>query len=372
MDGLRDRDAVLFVCMGRMLLLLGVWLISPMTSLTELMMMVRTKSIQKQCVVWRAITLFYNHLERNTAINDCGVFRIGNNVHAGFDNDVNDEGKMQVLYTKLIPDQSGQDHPLLLPLEVGELVGSNSLDRAQSGIRTLVDIGSQITSAVLGMNSESTNKLLDDCKDVFSSREQHEMVHHNADKIGDAVSNSYQRIIRYLKPPSAAAAKEDAAFWPHVDSTFLTLIPMPEVAGLEVWCPSSKYSESDSLEKRGEWVRPIIPTGLDTNTSNAVNGGNKDCIHVVALAGEFLQLLSNGQVPTCIHRVIAPKPARNYKPRVSAPLFLRPRRDADAILDIENDLRSFGAEGLYFEMNLMEEIDSMRPWEYMDCMSPHN
>ena len=345
MDGLRDRDAVLSVCMGRMLLPLGVWLILPMISLMELMMMVRTKSIQKQCVVWRAITLFYNHLERNTAINDCGVFRIGNNVHAGFDNDVNDEGKMQVLYTKLIPDQSGQDHPLLLPLEVGELVGSNSLDRAQSGIRTLVDIGSQITSAVLGMNSESTNKLLDDCKDVSSSREQHEMVHHNADKIGDAVSNSYQRIIRYLKPPSAAAAEEDAAFWPHVDSTFLTLIPMPEVAGLEVWCPSSKYSESDSLEKRGEWVRPIIPTGLDTNTSNAVNGGNKDCIHVVALAGEFLQLLSNGQVPTCIHRVIAPKPARNYKPRVSAPLFLRPRRDADAILDIEMTYDHLGRKG---------------------------
>ena len=315
--------------------------------------------------------------DRNAAIRDLGVFRIGNNIHAGFDNDVNREGKMQVLYTKLIPDQSGDDvnnNPLLLPLEVGELVGQRSLDKAQDGMGTLFDIGSQITSAVLGMDTESTNKLLDDCTDVHG--EQHEMTSDNADKIADNVSNSYQRIIRYLKPQSAAAAEEDAAFWPHVDSTFLTLIPMPEIAGLEVWCPSSEYSESDNLAERGEWVRPIKPVVDDANSQE-----DDGTIHVVALAGEFLQLLSNGQVPTCIHRVIAPQPPtqstyssapKQYKPRVSAPLFLRPRRGEDAVLNVEHDLRTSGEGGLYFEKNLLRECDRMRVWDYMDCMSPNN
>ncbi|KAL3785264.1 hypothetical protein HJC23_002719 [Cyclotella cryptica] len=319
--------------------------------------------------------------KRNSNIKDLGVFRIGNNIHAGFDDDVNEEGKMQVLYTKLIPGLTREDDPLLLPLEVGELVGTNSLSRAHSGMNTLFDIGSQITSAVLGMDSVTTSKLLDDCTRVRENSEQHNMVSDNADKIADEVSNSYQRIIRYLEPP-AAVEETDPAFWPHVDSTFLTLIPMPEIAGLEVWCPSLSNSESENLAHRGEWVRPVKPTGPEKAAFRVEsNEEADDCIHVVALAGEFLQLLSDGQVPTCIHRVIAPKPPppassgfspKKYKARVSAPLFLRPRRGEDAILDVESDLRVSSNNGLYFEKGLLEECDSMRVWDYMHCISPDN
>jgi hypothetical protein len=329
--------------------------------------------------------------DTNTAarrLKDLGVFRIANNVHAGFDRDVNKEGKMQVLYTKLIyPDQSDDDDPLLLPLEVGDLVGTASLSRAHSGMRTLFDIGSQITSAVLGMDTESTNKLLDDCS--RTTTEKHEMVPDNHEKIADSISNSYQRIIRYLKPKPTKNEQDDvendAAFWPHVDSTFLTLIPMPEIAGLEVWCPSSQYAKSEELAERGEWVRPIKPSGRGVGDAAGKSGeanSDDDCIHVVALAGEFLQLLSDGKVPTCIHRVIAPKPpspsafgfasSNKYKPRVSAPLFLRPRRGEEAVLDIESDLRDSDRKGLYFEKGLLEECDEMRVWDYMDCMSPDN
>ena len=328
-------------------------------------------------------------------LKDLGVFRIANNVHAGFDKNVNEEGKMQVLYTKLIPPTNEDDDPLLLPLEVGDLVGTNSLRRAHSGMSILFDIGSQITSAVLGMDSESTKKLLDDCSHTDT---KHEMVPDNHEKIADTMSNSYQRIIRYLKPQPSSNndqeeeedAENNTAFWPHVDSTFLTLIPMPEIAGLEVWCPSSRYVESENLAERGEWVRPIKPSAATNNEGAAAAAGkdgeansDEDCIHVVALAGEFLQLLSDGQVPTCIHRVIAPKPPppsafgfgtsnKQYIPRVSAPLFLRPRRGEEAVLDVESDLIYSGNTGLYFEEGLLEECDEMRVWDYMDCMSPDN
>ena len=104
-------------------------------------------------------------------------------------------------------DNDDNEDPLLLPLEVGELVGSASLRRAHSGMSTLFDIGSQITSAVLGMDSESTNKLLDDCSRVNDSssskqeqqEQQHEMRSENHEEIVKTMSNSYQRIIRYLK-----------------------------------------------------------------------------------------------------------------------------------------------------------------------------
>jgi isopenicillin N synthase-like dioxygenase len=208
------------------------------------------------------------------------------------------------------------------------------------------------------------------------------MVSDNAEKIADDVSNSYQRIIRYLEPQSSAVEESDAAFWPHVDSTFLTVIPMPEIAGLEVWCPSLRNSESKNLAHRGEWVRPIKPSAHEEATTRSDPSEEAaDCIHVVALAGEFLQLLSDGQVPTCIHRVIAPQPPplgpfgfspQKYKARVSAPLFLRPRRGEDAILDVKSDLKGSGNRGLYFEKGLLQECDSMHVWDYMHCMSPDN
>ena len=344
--------------------------------------------------------------DESNSINHFGVFRIANNVHAGFDRNVNGEGKMQVLYTKLIPSGGDGEDPLLL-LEVGELVGPQSLKGAHEGMNALFDIGSQITSAVLGMDGETTAKLLDDCTPPQSGGRDNEAVMHpdDADEIAFDVSNSYQRLIRYLEPRQQTASgadaendeETDAAFWPHVDSTFLTLIPMSEIPGLEVWCPSSENAESSDLAQRGEWVRPSRPTiGVydedESITGKGDNDDEKDCAYVFALAGEFLQLLSDGRVPTCIHRVIPPRPpspsldafnsfapsnnGEKYKPRVSAPLFVRPRRGEEAILEYDSTIMSeeerAESRGLYFEEGLMEECDGMLIWDYMTCMSPNN
>ena len=317
--------------------------------------------------------------ECNTDINNVGMVRVDDNVHFGFDANVNGKGKMQVLYTKLVPSQNNNDEqPIMLPKEVGELVGIESLSNAHDGMNTLFDIGSQITSAVLGMTDCSTNKLLDDCT-ASCNDFNHEVEHHS-----DNVANSYQRLIRYLEPQQNDETVDTPAFWPHVDSTFLTMIPMPKLPGLEVWCPSKKYATSDDMAERGEWVRPIIPF----NDASSIPGKDEeDCAYVIVLSGEFLQLLSDGSVPACIHRVIPPKSSspsasssskQKYKPRVSAPLFIRPRRRKDAILNVASDLKNTlssttneviddqaSATGLYFEKGLMEECDNMHVWEYM-------
>ena len=121
-------------------------------------------------------------------------------------------------------------------------------------------------------------------------------------------------------------------------------------------------------------MRPIKP--FDDHESIA--NDDDDCAYVIVISGEFLQLLSDGSVPTCIHRVVPPKPSllaapkNTFTPRISAPLFVRPRRREDAIF-VASDLTMPESEsGLYFEEGLKEECDKMHIWEYMNCVSPGN
>jgi len=296
-------------------------------------------------------------------IMNAGVFRIDNHVYAGFDNDVNGEGKMQFLDSRILP-AINDDDPILLPLEVGDLVGETSMSDAHNGMDTLLDIGTQITSAILDMSPQSTRKLIDD-----GTHLQEKTTCNGQTLMKEDVSNSYHRLIRYLKPQQDG---DGTAFKAHVDSSFLTIIPMPELPGLEVWCPSTETEQST----KGEWVRPAIDSSKK----------NEDCAYITALAGEFLQITSNGQVPTCIHRVTPPKapkvfPGGNhdkYKPRVSAPLFLRPRRGEEAVVNVRKDLKlarkaspnqSSASDALYFEEGLLEECDSMHLWSIHGIIS---
>ncbi|KAL7544107.1 hypothetical protein ACHAXR_013585 [Thalassiosira sp. AJA248-18] len=349
---------------------------------------------------------FFERVDNDSCNDDVintGVFRIENHVYAGFDDNVNGEGKMQFLDTRILPSKHDID-PLLLPMEVGDLVGAESLDDAHEGMNTLLDIGTQITSAVLDMDSLAAGKLIDDGTHIQQQTtrgKNTDQLEPNASMAGD-VSNSYHRLIRYLKPQQSS---DGAAFQAHVDSSFLTLIPVPELPGLEVWCPSNAYNarinEENTSSSRGEWVRPTILFDVLMEKEHE----SKDCAYVLVLAGEFLQLTSNGDVPVCIHRVIPPKPAnqldgkqnskaKKYKPRVSAPMFLRPRKGEDALLDVGQDLTlvdkstdpqslaqsslhtsssstsnsTHSGGALYFEEGLLDECDSMHLWSAHEMM----
>lgn len=278
---------------------------------------------------------------RNASVKKVGVFKIDQFVYAGFDENVNDEGRMQMLDTRILSNSgtcNDDREDILIPMEVGELVGADSLIHAHKGISTLIDIGCQITSAVLEMHSDSAGKLIDDGTMRLEGEGKSTMIGK------DAVSNSYHRLIRYIN--SQPSTDEDtASFRSHVDSSFLTLIPMPKLPGLEIWSPCLKNDQ----ERGGEWVRPTRPD---------ISDDEEDFAYVIAMAGEFLQLTSNGKVPTCIHRVLPPVPGR-----ISAPLFLRPRRGDDAVLNVALDLgQTYNDDGLYFEPGLLDECDSMHLW----------
>ena len=145
---------------------------------------------------------------------------------------------------------------------------------------------------------------------------------------------------------------------------------MPKLPGLEVWCSSNEYTASTNNQEsksKGEWVRPKIPVELEEEEEE-----DSKSAYIIVLAGEFLQLTSDGQVPTCIHRVIPPSSKQNerYIPRISGPMFLRPRRGVDRLLSVSEDLKLIdqsnndmpNGDALYFQEGLLEECDRMQLW----------
>jgi isopenicillin N synthase-like dioxygenase len=108
--------------------------------------------------------------------------------------------------------------------------------------------------------------------------------------------NSILRLIRYPGPDEIEPAP--GAVWAaaHEDINLITLLVEATDPGLEL------------LRRDGTWM-PIVP----------IPG------QLIADAGDMLQHLTNGRIPSTTHRVLAPPDAR--APRYSLPYFLHPHPD---------------------------------------------
>jgi len=98
----------------------------------------------------------------------------------------------------------------------------------------------------------------------------------------------------------------------HADWTLATLIPVSEVAGLEIWSPVSRSWICPELTARKHWenLRFKNEEYLPWNAH-----------YVVLMAGKWLEIFTNGLVESAVHRVVATQ----SKSRCSVPFFLRPR-----------------------------------------------
>ena len=194
-------------------------------------------------------------------------------------------------------------------------------------------------------------------------------------------SGSFQRLSRYKLATSgplssndddddddAPPPQEQESIRPHCDWSLATLVPVSAVTGLEIYSSNHdvwirpeqvarrhydhhyKASSSSSLQKNPSQRQPQ-QRGND-------HGGNAPSWHsryVVVLAGKWLELLSNGAVQSTIHRVVMQhsKESKN-RHRLSAPLFLRPTREASE--DAENlDL-------VMMEVDVDDDYDQAAAW----------
>ena len=108
--------------------------------------------------------------------------------------------------------------------------------------------------------------------------------------------NTILRLIRYPAPGEGEVS--DGGVWaaPHEDINLITLLPEPSETGLQILC------------RDGSWL-DVAP----------VSG------QLIADAGDMLQRLTNGLIPSTTHRVLQPSRARG--PRYAMPFFVHPQPD---------------------------------------------
>lgn len=167
-----------------------------------------------------------------------------------------------------------------------------------------------------------------------------------------SICMSPHRLCRY-RNKNGEAPKE--IFGAHTDSTFVTIVPVAAVSGLEV------YDEAAE-----EWYRPEIMARLQWQLERVAKGEDKDAYeetipsvednvdditipwharYLLLMPGEFLQIVSRNEVPAAVHRVVAGGP-----PRLSAPVLLRGR--PQSTLNVERYLGEVNNE-------LLQEVDGM-------------
>jgi hypothetical protein len=178
---------------------------------------------------------------------------------------------------------------------------------------------------------------------------------------------SYHRLCRYL--PLQPRQHNDGApsisgSWgeslrPHVDWTISTAIPVSNVEGLEVYEPSAWQPRTAQQQGSRRWIRIEEVAYDDWQKQNAAHNATNDgatvkCCwnahYVVVFAGAWLELLTDGDVESTLHRVVSRRDATAdtvqaspsaQQQRLSAPFFMRPKElvfeKTDQVFDNPNN-----------------------------------
>jgi hypothetical protein len=201
---------------------------------------------------------------------------------------------------------------------------------------TMTSIAKDITRTVVAACSEEVgalygklaiegatrlvNELLDDSTPI-----QTDVAHSEG-----PVSMSPHRLCRYSnknKEEGKASKKiTQEIFGAHTDSTFITVVPVAQVPGLEVYDEDEGRWYRPEKAARHHWENEQKELGKDpTATSDHLDDGTEIPWHaryIVMMPGELLQLVSRSEVLAAVHRVVA---TQERPSRLSAPILLRGR-----------------------------------------------
>jgi hypothetical protein len=192
-----------------------------------------------------------------------------------------------------------------------------------------------------------------------------------------SISMSPHRICRYEGKTSSDDKKTDSklkeTFGAHTDTTFMTMIPVAEVSGLEVFDEGVNKWFRPELLARKVWESDRQKQGLDptgqTDTVTFFDGDEEKeveipwyCRYVVAMPGELLQIATRNEVACAVHRVVS---VTGENARISAPVLLRAR--AGMRMNVPKYFGNIETAG-----SLLKECNGMKLEDIHNALQPSN
>ena len=283
--------------------------------------------------MWKSIEAFFSVPNRSEITPPMEVVPDAGSRHAVFGYATYDDDAMQFLETRMLRFSETND---ILPSQIKDMIGENAVQSLTQAFHVLSKIGKDIvTIATAAATQEAnaytpnyndddavdaailmTNDLLDDGTSQSNTKE-----------MDTTVSMSPHRMCRYTSKSTSSTdddKKGEEIFGAHTDTSFVTIIPVAAVSGLEVFDDESN-----------QWIRPekIAREHWEKHYQNKDTSNDTipwHCRYVVIMSGEFLQLVTRGMIPCAVHRVVA---VTGGESRLSAPVLLRAR--SKMVMDIE-------------------------------------
>ena len=305
-----------------------------------------------------------------------------------------DSGSMKFLETRLVRRERGRngenkeednddDRPTLLPKETKDIIGRDGIEALQTSFDLVTDIGKDIIRIAVGASSvehgaflntkkrKNTRKgdggiledensvernqeilarqgakllveeLVDDGKPLYkTTTAAAEAAATPIDHTEGNVSMSPFRLCRYTDT-SVSSSSTREVFGAHTDTSFVTIVPVSNVSGLEVFDEAAEC-----------WYRPELRARnfyLEQEEEQLQQPRNEEstipwhCRYVAILPGENLQLATRNEIPAAVHRVVAMKETKDndnnnnnhhhHNARLSAPILLRGRPGTKFLAD---------------------------------------
>jgi len=197
------------------------------------------------------------------------------------------------------------------------------------------------------------------------------------------ISMSPHRMCRYLniekqsfKENNNGKGKRQGqeTFGSHTDTSFVTIVPVAEISGLEVFDEEAQKWFRPERLARTIWEEERRERGLDPNADServAIYSDDDEdepsevdipwhSRYLVVMPGELLQLYTRNEVPASVHRVIT---VPESSARLSAPVLLRSRPGIS--LDIQKYFGNLANVG-----PLLEGCNGMKTDDIHDAMQP--
>ncbi|KAG7344617.1 hypothetical protein IV203_022625 [Nitzschia inconspicua] len=229
----------------------------------------------------------------------------------------------------------------LVPTEAAKLMGHDGVSALQSAFDVVTQVGKDVVRIAVAAGSVEHGAFLDG-RIKENERDQkiqasqaatllsNELVDDGRplgsdDKEGD-VSMSPHRLCMYSGKKDGTDSSHEI-FGAHTDSSFVTIVPVASVSGLEVYDEEAEKWYRPELRARKHWEEERRSRGKDPDVFfEELEGGDQIPWHaryVAIMPGEHLQLATRDEVPSAVHRVVVG--SKGKPSRLSAPILLRGR-----------------------------------------------